>query len=205
MDKVVEIRAQQICKSFGEKKVLDGLSYRFICNQTYALTGANGAGKSTLLKILMGYMQPDAGKVVYMDSLGIVDSASVYRLVSHCSPYQQLPEELTVKQLYTFVKNCRPLTVDNKGFMDMACAPSERQKPIKFFSSGMKQRVKLTLAFVVQSHVLFLDEPTSNLDKKNQDWYFSNFENFKKNRIIILASNQPSEYKNFDHILDLDN
>jgi len=67
-------------------------------------------------------------------------------------------------------------------------------KAIKNFSSGMKQRVKLALAFCSDTQILLLDEPTSNLDQQGVEWYLSLIEQCSSNRLVIVCSNQEQEY-----------
>jgi ABC-type multidrug transport system ATPase subunit len=69
-----------------------------------------------------------------------------------------------------------------------------RDKHIINFSSGMKQRVKLALAFFTEAEVLFLDEPGTNLDKQAFDWYLKHLHEVSDNKMIFIASKQPSEY-----------
>jgi ABC-type multidrug transport system ATPase subunit len=199
------IEARHISKRFGSKKIFSDLTFCFNKAKKIAVLGSNGSGKSTFLKILMSYMQPDSGKVVYNFEGKEIQPDQVWRYVSFCAPYQQLPEELNTHQLYHFASSCKPFLLKNESFFELACSSlQDVDKPIKSFSSGMKQRLKLSLAFSVKSRVLFLDEPTSNLDKTNESWYYTNFERFATDKLVILASNQELEYKNFDSTLDMD-
>jgi ABC-type multidrug transport system ATPase subunit len=76
-------------------------------------------------------------------------------------------------------------------FIDLSHA---RDKAIANFSSGMRQRLKLGLAFNSKCDVLFLDEPTTNLDKKSMDWYLENLEKIPAQTLTFIASNQVHEY-----------
>ncbi len=150
-------------------------------------------------------MQPDKGKIVYNYKEKEIELENIFRLVSLCAPYQQLPEELNTKQLYRLASHSRKFVISEQDFFDLACAQkSDVEKPIRLFSSGMKQRLKLSLAFGVDGQAVFLDEPTANLDNKNISWYYSNFKVFAEQRLVFLASNQHDEYKNFDSVIDLD-
>lgn len=71
---------------------------------------------------------------------------------------------------------------------------TSRNKLVRYFSSGMKQRLKLALAFCSDTEMLMLDEPTSNLDTQGVDWYLSLIEQFAANRLAIICSNQEHEY-----------
>jgi ABC-type multidrug transport system ATPase subunit len=83
--------------------------------------------------------------------------------------------------------------------------PRARHKEIRFFSSGMKQRLKLALAICSDTPILLLDEPTTNLDVQAVAWYKKLLESFSANRIVILASNDPADLEVCNrrlHILD---
>jgi ABC-type multidrug transport system ATPase subunit len=72
---------------------------------------------------------------------------------------------------------------------------SSQNKLIKYFSSGMKQRLKLALAFCSDTPILMLDEPTSNLDSQGVDWYLGLVQQYAKDRLTIICSNQAHEYE----------
>src|SRR5690606_15775811 len=78
-----------------------------------------------------------------------------------------------------------------------------KDKIVKNFSSGMKQRLKLGLAFYSQTPIVLLDEPTSNLDSEGMNWYQQLLSDQRKDRIVIVASNQPYEYEQSDHELSI--
>ena len=77
------------------------------------------------------------------------------------------------------------------------------QKAIKYFSSGMKQRVKLALAVFSDTPLLLLDEPTSNLDEQGIAWYRSLISKYGVNRTLVVCSNQQHEYDYCTHQLQL--
>jgi ATPase subunit of ABC transporter with duplicated ATPase domains len=78
-----------------------------------------------------------------------------------------------------------------------------RDKHLANFSSGMKQRVKLALAFFTMSDLLFLDEPTTNLDADATAWYHYQLKNVPSQSVIFIASNQSSEYPPEAEILNI--
>jgi ABC-type multidrug transport system ATPase subunit len=78
-----------------------------------------------------------------------------------------------------------------------------REKTIANFSSGMRQRLKLGLAFYSRCKALFLDEPTTNLDRKAMDWYGKHLELVPNDTLIFIASNQDHEYPTHSHKIDI--
>jgi len=93
--------------------------------------------------------------------------------------------------------------IDKNAVADILNLEGSRNKLIKYFSSGMKQRLKLALAFCADTPMLMLDEPTSNLDTQGIDWYLSLVEKFSENRLTIICSNQEHEYSFCDNRLSI--
>jgi ABC-type multidrug transport system ATPase subunit len=104
-----------------------------------------------------------------------------------------LPEELTLAELLFFHESLKPFYQFSKQEI-IALLEINPDKEIRNLSSGMKQRVKLALAFFTQSKVLLLDEPTANFDDRWKAWYLSLVKNDLQNRIIIICSNEKEEY-----------
>lgn len=77
-------------------------------------------------------------------------------------------------------------------------------KQIRFFSSGMKQRIKLAQAFFSETEILLLDEPCSNLDETGIQLYLQLLETYTQNRITIICSNDKTEYQTCRQILSME-
>ena len=90
-----------------------------------------------------------------------------------------------------------------KDFIDLLNLTTHRNKQIKYFSSGMKQRLKLGLAFHSEAEILLLDEPTSNLDKQGVNWYLQQIEKHTADKLLIICSNQPQEYEFCENVFDM--
>ena len=79
-----------------------------------------------------------------------------------------------------------------------------RNKAIKFFSSGMKQKAKLALTFYTKSNLILLDEPTSNLDSANTDWFLNFMHEKQGTCTIIMASNNQKEYSLCKNVVSIE-
>ena len=78
-------------------------------------------------------------------------------------------------------------------------------KPVHFFSSGMKQRVRIGLAVLSDTQAVFLDEPTSNLDRRGEEWYGEMVQNHGNGRLMVVASNhREAEYFFCDHTIEIE-
>lgn len=192
----MNIVAHELSKRFNREWIVHQLSYRFEAGKTYALIGPNGCGKSTLLQILTGMVPPSNGTIAYENNLGKVEASEIYKSIVVAAPYMDLIDEFTLTEMVNFHFRFKRIR-DGKTIADvidrMELAHA-RHKLVGNFSSGMRQRLKLGLAFFSQSELLFLDEPTANLDQKAIDWYWANLRPLLGNAVVIIASNLEGEY-----------
>jgi ABC-type multidrug transport system ATPase subunit len=189
----MKIKLHQVSKKFGTQQILKDVSAEFVSGKKYAITGPNGSGKSTLLRIISGMLTPNVGIVSYTENELEILPEDFFRHISYCAPYLDLPEELTLAELLFFHESLKPFYQFSKQEI-IALLEINPDKEIRNLSSGMKQRVKLALAFFTQSKVLLLDEPTANFDDRWKAWYLSLVKNDLQNRIVIICSNEKEEY-----------
>lgn len=160
------------------------------------MVGPNGSGKSTLMKVLSGHLSLSKGSVVFEENGHALDSdAAVYRRVSYAAPYIELIEEFSLNEAIRFHTRLRPLLpgLTAESLYDLLDLPRARNKELRFFSSGMKQRVKLALAICTDSPVLLLDEPTTNLDQNAVRWFKKMLETYAGDRLLAIASNEAGD------------
>ena len=197
-----KISLDNIGRRFNREWIFKSVNYTFEQNQSYAILGANGSGKSTLLQVLSGSLIPSEGDLAYTFNGSSVLVEEVYKHLVIAAPYLELIEEFTLQEIIDFhfkFKGYRD-GLNSKSVIDLL-ALNASNKPLKYFSSGMKQRVKLALAFCSDTPVLLLDEPTANLDQQGVNWYLSLIEHFSQNRLVIICSNQYHEYQFCKHQL----
>jgi ABC-type multidrug transport system ATPase subunit len=190
------IEVTDLSKRFNREWIFKDLTLSLHPGTTYAITGPNGSGKSTLLQILWGQMPPSSGKIDYFKDQQMVDPETLHHHLAIATPYMDLIEEFTLYEQIKFHFSLRSarsnMSVDeviNKMYLE-----SSRDKVIGNFSSGMKQRVKLGLAFSTKADMIFLDEPGTNLDRDAFGWYLEMLNHLPKDVVTMIASNQPTEY-----------
>ena len=187
----MEIFAQAVGKKFGSEWIIQNFNHHFTAANPCAILGGNGSGKSTLLKIIAGFMQAGKGKIIYKHHNKEQEADAVYQLISYAAPYLELVEEFTCLESIQFQQKFKPF-VNNASVsevLELSGLKHAADKTLKVFSSGMKQRLKLTLAIMADCPVLMLDEPCSNLDAKAIDWYHIMLEAYAKEKLIIICSN----------------
>jgi len=196
----MKITLNNVGRRFNKEWIFRNLSTEFSTGNSYAILGPNGSGKSTLLSVLTGSLSPSEGEISFAQSAEI-PVENIYRYISLAAPYLELVETFSLKEIIDFhfkFKNFAP-GVDAKNLISILGLEKAANKEIKYFSSGMKQRTKLALACCTDTPILFLDEPTSNLDVQGMNWYRELIENFGKDRLTIIGSNQIQEYEFCNH------
>lgn len=192
----MQITLQNIGRRFNREWIFRGINYTFNSPGSYAILGPNGSGKSTLLQVLNGSLAPSAGDVSFSKNGIVIEPENVFNYLSLAAPYLELIEEFTLNEMIDFhfkFKSYKP-GIDKTGLKDILNLQGSEDKMIRYFSSGMKQRVKLALAFCADTPMLMLDEPTSNLDTQGVDWYLNLVEKYSADRLTIICSNQEHEY-----------
>ena len=201
----MKITLQNIGRRFNRDWIFRNIDYTFTSGESYAILGPNGSGKSTLLQVLNGSLAPSAGSIDYFLDDKPLEVETVFKQLSLVAPYLELIEEFTMDEMTDFhfkFKRYRQ-GMDRETVLNLLNLEGGRHKMIKYFSSGMKQRLKLALAFCSDTPMLMLDEPTSNLDAQGMDWYLSLVQQFAADRLTIICSNQPHEYSFCKHQLSI--
>jgi ABC-type multidrug transport system ATPase subunit len=201
----MQISTQNLGKKFSNEWIFKNLNHTFQSGASYTFVGSNGSGKSTLLQVLSGYIPHSEGVIEYSMDNKKIEVDSFYKHLIIAAPYLELIEDFTLTELLEFHVKFKPLknNLSIAEFIDFIELPKAKNKELKFFSSGMKQRVKLGLAFQSDCEILMLDEPTSNLDAQATDWYLQNVQEYSQNRLLFICSNQPAEYQFCKNILNI--
>lgn len=201
------IKAESLSKRFNREWIFKNLSYTFQSGKTYAITGPNGSGKSTLLQIVWGQLPQTSGSLVFTSAEKVIPTEEIFKHIAIATPYMDLVEELTLEEHIHFHFKMRAMRpgLSFEAILEKLYLTHARNKNIANFSSGMKQRLKLGLAFYTEASVLFLDEPGTNLDEQAFRWYHENLNQIDRNKLVFIASNQQSEYPENAEVINLMN
>ena len=208
-------------KRFNREWIFRHLSYEFYGGQSYAIVGPNGSGKSTLLQLLAGATSPSEGKLEYFhaqqsENKGLIPmvgdqpallSENIYKTLSFSAPYQELIEEMTLTEFLDFHQVFKPFLAhyDTAGIVAVMGLQDAAHKQIRYFSSGMKQRVKLAQAIFSNTALLLLDEPCTNLDSEGVTLYQQLIADLSGSRLVIVSSNDLQEYSFCQTRMDMRN
>lgn len=148
---------ENVCKSFGDKAVLNDLTAVFEKNKKYCIMGESGIGKTTLLNLVLGIQKPDSGSVV-VDG----ESVAVFQEDRLCEELSALANIVAVTG-----KSVEKREIV-KMLSDLGLSGNENER-VKNLSGGMKRRVALARCLLAESDVLVLDEPFKGLDDKTKE------------------------------------
>ncbi|HEY4063366.1 MAG TPA: ABC transporter ATP-binding protein [Puia sp.] len=179
-------------RRFNRDWIFRHLSYEFTSGHSYAITGPNGSGKSTLLQAIGGAIGISEGAIKY----GEISPDQVYRHIALAAPYLDVIEEMTVTEFLGFHRSFKPLIVDCsiEYIITRVGLDSAAHKQIRYYSSGMKQRVKLAQAIFSDTPILLLDEPCTNLDSEGIALYRQLIREHADGRLVVVSSNDLQEY-----------
>ena len=203
----MEVAFRTVTKSFGREVVIRGLDHVFAPGSRTALLGPNGSGKSTLLMLAGGALMATKGSVEHNLSGTVVPAEEMYRHVAVAAPYLGLYEDLSLSEAVDLLARFKPLNDGLKAADVARIAYLEHalEKPVRNFSSGMKQRLKLALAILSDTSLLLLDEPTSNLDAQAIAWYGDLLRQHTAGRTLLVASNrQQAEYALCEAVVEVE-
>lgn len=184
-------------KRFNRDWIFRNIHFEFTAGNSYAITGPNGSGKSTLLQVVGGAMMMSEGSANYEAGNRAIPVDQVYQYISIAAPYLELIEEMTVTEFLEFHGHFKNLlaALTIKEIISIIGLEKAAHKQIRYYSSGMKQRVKLAQAIFSDVPVVLLDEPCTNLDVEGIALYHELIEDYTINRLVIVSSNDEQEYK----------
>ena len=184
-------------KRFNRDWIFRNFTYNFINEGHYAITGPNGSGKSTLLQVIAGAIVCSEGTISYKsDTVPQLTSDEVFKSIAIAAPYLEVIEEMTFVELLRFHQIFKPFLpgVKVNDIVTIVGLQQAAHKQIRYYSSGMKQRVKLAQAIFSNTPCLLLDEPCTNLDDTGIKLYHQLIADYCKHRLVIVSSNDLQEY-----------
>ncbi len=204
----MELIAEKIVKRFGNFLVLRNISFQVKSGSSIAITGANGSGKTTLVKILCNLMAPTRGKVIYRNNGNVIERGDIYRYIGLVGPYLQLYQELTAQENIDFfarMRNLKNYSEKIRKMMELFKLAGREDDPVKTYSSGMQQRLKYICALMHDPEILFVDEPRSNLDQEGIQAVYRILEEHKKEKILVISTNDQDDLLLADQIIKVGN
>jgi ABC-type multidrug transport system ATPase subunit len=201
----MKINLTQLGKRYNRDWIFRNLDFQFDDGKHYAITGPNGSGKSTLLQLISGSAIYNEGTIHYAENEKSFSADKIFQKISFAAPYLDMIEEMTLTEFFSFhhkMKGWLP-ALETKEIIYLSSLENAAHKQIRYFSSGMKQRVKLAQAIFSNVPVVLLDEPLTNLDEEGVSLYHHLITKYCQNRLLIISSNDKKEYSFCDEIIDI--
>lgn len=207
LQNAITINLTNAGKKFGKEWIFRAVNLNVVAGQKIAILGLNGSGKSTLLQALTGYLTLNEGELSYSINQDKIEGELQYNYISLASPYLELVEDFTLQEQIEHTAFYKAFLNDltTEKIVELSGLAAHKDKYIKLFSSGMKQRLKLTLAILADAPILFLDEPTTNLDATVIDWYKNMIAKYAMKKTIVVCSNSiKDEYSFCDKVITME-
>ena len=203
----MKIKLSNAGKRFNREWIFRNANLEFISGSGYAVTGHNGSGKSTLLQCLGGMLQLSEGTIEHFNGNALISPEETYICTSFCAPYLDVIEEMTLVEFLQFHNKFKDLIQGTSinAVIEQVGLKGSGHKQIRYYSSGMKQRVKLAQAIFSDTPCILLDEPCTNLDIDGINLYKKLVEAYTHDRMIIVSSNDVQEYGFCNQVIKIEN
>jgi heme exporter protein A len=190
----IKIDAFNLKKDFDRKNIFRGVNFNLNNKDSLAITGKNGSGKSTLIKILANVFSQSSGEIKLLINGKSVEKRDYFKYIGFVSPYLNLYDEFTGYENLNFITKIRRISESNIAVVLKRVGLWERRNdPVKIYSSGMKQRLKIAFSILHNPPILLFDEPTSNLDAEGIKLVNDIANEQKQNSILVIATNDEHE------------
>jgi ABC-2 type transport system ATP-binding protein len=182
------ISVENLFKSYGNKRVLKGVSFQVKRGETFALLGVNGAGKTTTIECIEGLRKPDSGKITVCGYDVSKNLPAVQKVLGVQLQSTALPENITAKEAMQLFCAWHQVPYRRDLLERFDMAGEYLNKTYESLSTGRKRRLHLALALCHSPKVLFLDEPTAGLDVEGRHALHKELRRLKADGVSILIA-----------------
>ena len=210
--KFKKVKLNFLLKNKSKKSIDNGFNFTFQTNKIYGIYGASGSGKTSILNLLSGFIKPSSGSILingkehksneitkkynigYAPQLSTIIDEDVITNVT--LKYNNSSEVISKLKWYLLKFNLKKFT--RKKYYN-----NNESLSIKNMSGGERQRIGFIRSVINNPSLILLDEPTSSLDKENEQKIFTFLKSIKQDKIIIISSHNKNHKKYFDKVIDL--
>ena len=204
---------KDISFNYSKQKIFKHFNYKFLKNNIYGISGRSGKGKTTLMMILSGLIDIDKGKFKINDLDFTNKRIDWSKKIGMMSQYNTMIDDSLIQTLFMDeAYDQKSINLTKKYLIKFKLKKLIKYLDKKYdgcysldgmLSGGEKQRISILRTILLGGEILFLDEPTSSLDKINEQIVMKEFQKLKKNRIIIISTHKKELINQFDHIINL--
>jgi ABC-2 type transport system ATP-binding protein len=186
MSEAYAVEVDNVSKSFGGFKALNGVTLRVRRGEIYGLLGPNGAGKTTLIRHLVGLLKADGGTVTVLGQG--MPNVPVLRNVGYMTQQAALYPALSVEENVQFFAAINGADDGVKDALERVRLNDRRKSVVATLSGGMRQRCSLAVALVHRPQLLLLDEPTVGIDPQLRVQFWEDFRGMAEGGTTIIVS-----------------
>lgn len=205
------IRIEHLCKSFGDLKAVDDLSFQVRKGELFAFLGVNGAGKSTTISIMCGMLKKDSGKVFINDRDVDYDMRDIAKSIGVVFQNSVLDSALSVKEnLYTKAGLYGLFGKERDEIIDRLASELDfknlMKRKVGKLSGGQRRKIDVARALLSSPKILILDEPTTGLDPQTRKVLWNVIDDYRKNQgmTVLLTTHYMEEAADADYVVILD-
>jgi heme exporter protein A len=203
---MISITAEKLSMRFGLRGVFKDISFELNNPSSMTVTGPNGSGKSTLLKIIAGLLIPTSGEVRIKSDSDELMGEEQKKTMAVVSPEMNFYDELTGAENMEFFMKASGYLVSSEDIIESlgkVGLEGRGDDYLKGYSSGMRMRLKYSLAILKQPEILIVDEPSTNLDISGKNIVYDLMKEHQKTGILIFATNEDDEISIAKERIDL--
>lgn len=185
----MNLKIEKLSFKYNKDYIIEDLNYTFESNTIYGLFGKNGIGKTTLLNILKG-------RYTYLGNIKLNDNLLLSKDVTFITSTPELPDFLTGEEYIKYlmkINNCYDKDKVDEYFNMVNLSNDSKDKLLMEYSHGMKNKIEILTSIILDSKIILLDEPLTNLDIVAQEEIKEILNKLKNDKIIIIST----------HILDI--
>ncbi len=195
MSELLEFK--NVCKSFGDKKVLDDVSFSVGTNRIVGLLGKNGSGKTTIFKLINDLLTPSSGEVLVEGHAVGVESKKV---ISFLPERTYFNTQMKVSEAITYFADFYEDFDREKAEKLLTDLELDKNMRLSKMSKGMKEKVQLVLVMSRKAKLYILDEPLGGVDPASRDYILDTIlQNFNENATLLISTHMISD---IERILD---
>ena len=186
MSETFAVSVEDVSKSFGPLKALNGVTLRVRSGEIYGLLGPNGAGKTTLIRLICGLLEAQSGSVNVLGQR--MPQVAVLRHIGYMTQQAALYPALSVEENVRFFAAINGAEDGVKEALDLVQLYDRRSSVVQTLSGGMRQRCSLACALVHRPDLLLLDEPTVGVDPQLRVQFWESFRQMAANGTTMIVS-----------------
>lgn len=189
---------------YSTRRIFKDLSFIQNNGECVAITGPNGSGKSTLVRVISGLLMPKSGSVLFEKSGAPL--LSVQHSLGLVTPWIQLYRDLSAKENMQLFASAHQVQIEEQRIDELfkrVGLEGRQHEPLKGYSSGMIQRAKYACALYHHPEIVVLDEPTANLDQEGREMVLDLVEELRKDKLLIIATNEAAEVELADRVVSV--